>query len=774
MTNKKQNKPVNRSNLLQSQLSVSTFGLVVLLCLLNVSLRAVSSKVTRHSSAADLLKGEVENVVIGSRGTIELAASTEPLVESFEDDVWSINSIVISAQDIFFGTSPNGGIYKYSSGELAKIYPVESDEQNQKPDTTGEANDSNEPNDANAVEIAQHLTNEHIFAMAKDMSGRVLAGISGKRCALARFELGQMKTIFEPNDANYIFAIAVEQTGDIYLGTGPKGKVYKLNSLGENPELIYDSPDKNILSLAAAPDGSIYAGSDTRGLIYKINPANCEAFGLYDADQDEITSLLFLGDGPDSLRGLYAAATSAKITKPRRGIAAKLPMAGRPETPKKKGKGSEQNNGDLNLKIPNISKDTRDTKPPAIPTAAKKAKPSKASFIYKITGDGFVTDIFKKTVVLFALAARQQDDKTMIIAGTGNDAQLFAIDLAGQAEAVLYEDKQACQITAIALSGRETYFGTANPAKLIKLNPNFAGQGSYTSQLIDAGQPAKWGKFQIEADIPQDCSVQISSRSGNVKDINDPTFSDWTKPAEITGPHQLRSPVGRFCQYKLFLKSNGPNTTPIVREIAVANTVSNLEPKVESVEVTALKTTGKKGIFEITYKAEDDNNDKLIYKIDFRKLGRTSWIEIKDEEEKANFEWDGKTVEDGRYEIKVTASDERSNTGTTKLTGTRISDPVVVDNTGPVIGNYSIEKNQAVVTIKLNVTDKLSAIGQLHYTIDSNADWIGTLPDDLVYDTKKEDFTIVTDELETAEHVITVKVSDDSGNTTYKTFEVNI
>ena len=143
------------------------------------------------------------------------------------------------------------------------------------------------------------------------------------------------------------------------------------------------------------------------------------------------------------------------------------------------------------------------------------------------------------------------------------------------------------------------------------------------------------------------------------------------------------------------MKSNGPKT-PIIREIAVASSVPNLAPKVQSISVVRIAAAGKKGTFKISYKAKDDNGDKMIYKIDFRKVGRTNWIELKDELEADNFEWDGKTIEDGRYEVRVTTSDERSNTTTTKLTGSRISEPVVVDNTAPVIKKHSINKNSKI------------------------------------------------------------------------------
>jgi hypothetical protein len=50
------------------------------------------------------------------------------------------------------------------------------------------------------------------------------------------------------------------------------------------------------------------------------------------------------------------------------------------------------------------------------------------------------------------------------------------------------------------------------------------------------------------------------------------------------------------------------------------------------------------------------------------------------------------------------------------------------------------------------------------------------VPDDLVYDTTSENFTIRIDaeELPKGDHVITVKVSDANDNTTYKTLEVNV
>jgi hypothetical protein len=718
---------------------------------------AVNSKVTRQSTSTQFLKGETENLVIGSRGTIQLGRSAEVLVEQFEN-VWSINSIVASGGAIYAGTSPNGGIYKYSLKELTKIYPLESEE----------PEEPEEPNDPN--EAKEELKNEHIFAMATDLAGRVLAGISGEQCKLFRFEGDKMELVFEPNDAKYIFAIDIDAGGNIYLGTGPEGKVYQSDPFGKNPGVVYDSLDKNILSLAAGPEKFLYAGSDGRGLVYRIDLQTREATVLYDSEQPEITTLLFRSNGD-----LCAGATSAKIVQTQKQFAAKLPSTGKPETKKNNGKGPGKSEGGLTLKIPNTAK------PPAAKATASAAPIRKgdsagaASHIYKISSEGFVTDIFSEQAVFLSLA--EEDDELLV--GTGNNARLFTVDPATEDEAVVYEDEQAVQITAITVVNGSVYLGTANPAKLVRLSKDFASEGTYISDLIDAGQPAQWGKLQIEADIPKGCKVLVSSRSGNVKDVNDPTFSEWTKPKEITEPVQLECPLGRFCQYKLILRSESGENTPVIREVAVAQTIPNLAPKVESITLARLSTATKKGHFKISYKAKDDNKDKLTYKVDFRRLGRTSWIELKDDVTVDNVEWDGKTVEDGRYEVRVTANDLKSNTTLTQLEGSRISEPVVIDNTGPVVGDID---DKAIVNeegpwriFKFDVSDVLSAIAKVEYTIDSNDDWIGTVPDDLVYDTTYEGFTIKVDpgeDLPPGDHVLTIKAIDAVGNVTYKTLDV--
>jgi hypothetical protein len=363
--------------------------------------------------------------------------------------------------------------------------------------------------------------------------------------------------------------------------------------------------------------------------------------------------------------------------------------------------------------------------------------------------------------------------KDQVLLGTGNKAQMFSVNPKTETDAMIYEDKLSSQITDIKKFGNDVVFATANPPKLIKLKSSFAPTGNFQSSLIDAAQPAQWGKLQIEADIPKDTKILLSARSGNVSDVNDPTFSAWTEPKKIIEPLDLAVPLGRFIQYKLIL--DGTNTaSPVIREVAVSYVIPNLAPKVTEITLGKAEKNAASGMHKIEFKAEDENGDQLIYQIDFRKKGRTGWIKLEDELGKTFYEWDTKTVEDGIYELKVTASDKLSNNLTSALTGSRISDPITIDNTPPEILKHQLQITGRSATLTLKVTDEFSVIASFSYTVDSNDEWIDVLPDDGVFDTTTENFTIKLQDLKVGQHILAIKTSDAVGNTRYKTFEVDI
>ncbi|MFA6186603.1 MAG: hypothetical protein WC770_05250 [Phycisphaerae bacterium] len=740
--------------------------LVLIIVFFAVHCSAVTSKIVRQKTIDDFSEGKTFNTVINSHGNITLASATETLARDF-NDTWLINSIVKDKSGaIYIGTSPNGKIFEYKNGRTTLIYPAE--EKSKK---------SAEPNDKK-LSPAKHNENLHIFRLAFDYKGRLLAGVSGDKCSLIRFDGKKIETVFEPNNTNYIFAIELDKDGNIFLGTGASGNVWRLDKKAGNPEIIYSCKDKNVLCLVFGNDGSLYAGTDTRGLIYKIDTAKKTASILYDSNEDEITDLLF-----DKAGNLYAAATSYQSVRAQfRDTPATKPFAsGRPDeqaAPKEPKEGEEseatENAGTdtddgTSLKIANTGAKAPPAEHIEAPVDLERGRKSSESHIYKIDSKGFVTSVFSRAAAFFALYL--QNDK--LFAGTGNKAELFSINPQTEIDTLIYEDKDASQITDIISDGANIYFSTANPAKLVMLKPEFSAEGSFESKLIDAGQPAKWGKLQLDADIPVKTKILLSARSGNVEDVNDATYSPWTKPVEISSPVDLDVPIGRFCQYKLILQGSA-NSAPVVKEAAAAFAIPNIAPKVTEIIIGKADPKAAPAIFKIDFKPEDDNEDQLVFRIDFRKVGRTGWIMLKDELDKPTYDFDSRTLEDGIYEIKVTASDEPSNNQDVKLTGSRISDHIIIDNSAPVIEEHKLDVSGKKATLQLKAKDLYSVIESLSYTIDSNEKWISVLPTDGIFDTKDESFTITTNELKTGHHVLAVKISDAENNTMYKTFDIEV
>ena len=728
--------------------------ILILTVIIANSAFAVTSQVTRHTSAADLLKGQTENVIIDSQGTIELARqSTELDLGGLLDETWTVNCIVADSKgNIYIGTSPNGRIIKYTGSKATVIY---------QPTISAEEKHNND--EINAANGQHEILNEHVFAMAIDAGNRLLAAISGSDCRLIRFDKNKPTTIYQPEDADYILSIATDEVGNIFLGTGPDGKIFRLDPFGQNPTLVYQCRDNNILSLAVDSNGFIYAGSDQRGLVYKIDQKTNKASVLFDSQQKEVTSLLL-----DTDNNLYATATSALADNNQKTFSSitQDSASGRPES--SQSEGSEEKSSTKTLKTPN-SKPQNNNNNTKQEQAKRGERPSSASHIYKIDPQGFVTDVFSEAAVFFALAK----ENNSLLLGTGNKAELFAIDLETETKSLACEHKTASQITAVTVMNDRVYLGTSNPAKLIELSTSLSEKGTYISEPVDASQPAQWGKLQLDADIPDGCNILLSARSGNVKDPNDPTFSDWTEDIEITHATQLNCPIGRYLQYRLTLETTDNSLTPVVREVAIPHVVPNLPPKVTDIKTTLAKDNNP-GLMLVEYKAEDSNNDKLSYTIELRQLGRQQWIKIEENIVTDNFKWDTKTVEDGEYEIRVTADDKLSNTPTTKLSATRVSDPFIVDNSAPEIVTQQTAISNDTATLKLGISDRLTIIGSVSYTVDSSKEWTSTIPDDFVYDTTSEDFTIVVSDLEAGEHVIAVCLKDDIGNTAYKTFVVEI
>ncbi len=737
---------------------------------ITVNTFAIQSKLIQHESFQDFTKehAQTENTVVTSDGKIHLSWDVQTLAEKFGSS-WVINTMVIDKNGIIYlGTSPNGEIYKYDN-KLEMIYTAEIFDSNNIVDVndTNDIPDTNDPNQLpKIIKADPAIANKHVFAMALDRKQNLIAAISGADGArILRYQKNKFDVILDLPETNYVFSMINDNKNGLIIGTGPEGKIFHLLKKGNkySKELIYDAKENSILSLALDKN-KLYAGTDQKGLIYKIDLETKQPTVFYDSDETEITAIIV-----DQNSTVYAASTSEEVAQTVAMAQRAIPSPKMPGRGQSKSKDSAQqmSNG-LKLQIANIKPDPQaENKKRQLQAAAQQAQ-GPQSHIYKITPDGLVEDAYANQVLFFDLAMYKDN----IVVATGNEGQLFQFDTFLKTDALLYQDELASQILAVTTFEDDLYLATANPAKLLKISSKYASNGYYISPLIDAGQPAKWGKLQVQANIPAQTYIKIQARTGNVKDPNSPTFGSWTDELEIKNPVQLDVSPARFCQYKIIFETDNPQATPLLSQVALAYVVPNIAPNVTSLDVSPAEN--KPDTLKIEYEAKDENEDKLIYDIQLKKIYREKWITIEENHSKEQFTFDTNMVEDGRYEIKIIASDEKSNDSQTKLTGTRISDVFIIDNTPPTIDILSIENTDKGFKMTLVVSDQLSLIDSLEYTINGSDQWQSTLPEDYIYDTTTENFEISIEDIKPSIHLISFKAKDSAGNIAFNSTEVEI
>ena len=76
--------------------------------------------------------------------------------------------------------------------------------------------------------------------------------------------------------------------------------------------------------------------------------------------------------------------------------------------------------------------------------------------------------------------------------------------------------------------------GLSNVGGIAALGSGYADQGDYTSSVLDAQQISKFGKIQLHGSLPIDTTLKVSTRSGNVKEPTETSWSKWSADQPAT------------------------------------------------------------------------------------------------------------------------------------------------------------------------------------------------------------------------------------------------
>jgi hypothetical protein len=164
--------------------------------------------------------------------------------------------------------------------------------------------------------------------------------------------------------------------------------------------------------------------------------------------------------------------------------------------------------------------------------------------------------------------------------------------------------------------------------------------------------------------------------------------------------------------------------------------------------------------------ASDENGDSLIYRAEIRGVNETGWKPLREKILENYLSWDSTAFPDGKYVVRITASDSPSNPPDQALTSSRETDPFLIDNTPPAItalsGTPSGTGANSKIEIRFHAQDALSTLAKAEYSI-NGGDWIVVDPVTRLSDSMALDYRVTIDKT-AAEATIAVRVSDEFDN----------
>jgi len=660
------------------------------------------------ASSKDYAGAESRGLVIDADGVIGLGPSARMTPVDSLDIVWS--AAVLADGSVALG-GEDGRIVRWTSG---------------------------------GVRPWVRLAGGQVLSLAADGDG-VIAG-TGPDGLVYRVRANGDTTLLARTGERYVWALVPADRDAWYAATGTRGRILRVGAKG-TIDVLLDSDETNIVSMIADGHGGVYAGGDSRGRVLQVR-SDGSARTLFDAPQEEIRALALTPEG-----AVLAAALTTSAVQHASG------------------------------------EDDEDR-----PRPARRSPGHDQAVLYRILPDSVVTPWWSAPQAsVFALAAGPEG----VIAATGNRAALYLLESRGRATQWLNAPQG--QITALVRGkAGDLFAATSNPAAVWHLRPGERREGELISPAFDAERTARFGALRWSGEA-SGAHVEIRTRSGNTAEP-DTTWTPWRGGAVGPDGSRVEAPAGRYLQWKLSLEGGRPR----IESIEVAWRENNVPPWVEGVRiapqgegfrngrlsqrtepVTQEIDGGRRVEFSLKHKpsetsrddlplwvqglrvvqwsAEDPNDDPLRYRLDVQRAGEAKWWPVAADLEDSVYVWDSRTVRDGRYLLRVTASDLEGNAIGEEREGDAVSPSFTVDNAAPTIDAFEARGEPGRITLRGTASDATGPVARIEVSLD-DGEWRPITPAGGIADRARATFTGTLAPVDPGPHLVNLRVIDRAGN----------
>ena len=699
--------------------ALQPLALAAIVCLAPAVPRAAAAAETQWwitDSVADHAKSESRGVLVGPNGVLGLGPRATVTLADSLTTIWAV------------------AVLKDGSVALA-----------------GEHGRIDRWTEARGIRPWVRLSVGQVLSLAPDGDGLV-AG-TGPDGRLYRVGARGDTTLIVSTGERYVWALVSAGSNAWYAATGTHGKLLRIE--GRRSRVVLDSDESNLVSLIPDGKGGVYTGGDSKGRVVHVG-ADGRARTVFDAPESEVRALALGGDG-----ALYAAALS--------GTAVSTDEGGEGEAT-----------------------------PTKAPVSGAKA------VVYRIVPDSVSSTYWVSPQPLVYALARTS---TGILAATGSRAGLF---LLGQPNsAVQWLAAPQGQITALAVeSGGRVLAATSNPGALWSVGPARSERGELLSQGFDAKRIARFGRIRWRGDLAGG-RIELHTRSGNT-DAPDTTWSEWEGGVAGADGIKISSPPAQYLQWRITLAGGNPR----IESVETAWREQNLPPRVEEVVVapqgqgfregdllprsepiTQNLPGGQKveysinpgptprmlrelpmwarGLRTVQWKGSDTNGDPLIYRVDVRSEAGGPWIKVAEDLDQTSFTWDTNALSDGRYRLRVIASDRSGNAVGEERTAEALSEPFTLDNTPPAIPSLEARGEPARIDVQGRAEDGQSPLSRIEVSVDDN-DWRTITPDGGLADDRELSFHARLEPSTAGDHTVSVRAVDLAGNSTIRAARVTV
>ena len=709
------------------------------------ALHAAGPQFWRLEGARTFLEGDIDALSLDSDGRLRLGVSARPLFDPEAPNAWCV------ARDargvLYVGTGNDGRVLRVDGTKGSVLF------------------------DADELEV-------HAVAVGPD--GRVYAATSPDGAVYAIDAAGKAARFFDPAET-YVWALAFDPAGALYVATGGEGRVHRVSPDGKS-EAVLTSTETHILSLATDTRGHVYAGSAPEGLVYRIDSTG-KVFVLLDSAFREIKAVDVGEDG-----SLYAAAIDGRTTEsPARATPAPAPS----------GSGAvvaEVTVSESYAVVPAAGGAPLSVGPTGTDVAA--SAPPKGALL-RIRPSGEIDTLWSSPDDVPHSVVRSGSE---VLVGTGNKGKVYRV--ADDGRWVLVATLPAEQVTALARAPSGVALVTANPARVFSLDATLAAEGTFLSKVKDTETVSSWGRVSWEGTAPPGTQVRVQTRVGNTA-TPDATWTDWS-PAPHAKGEPIRSEKARFLQLRLTLGGK-EGVSPTVEAIAAAYQQRNLPPVVKAVNVhpageafqkpisvsgepeilgldtdplsdraaaqrppagsppaiTFSRKLYQRGLRTFSWQAEDPNADPLLFDVEYRAVGDERWRPLRSGLEEPVFAWDTATVPNGRYLLRVVASDAPGNPPALALTGWKATVSFEVDNLPPAIVAALAPRGER--RVRVTVRDDVSPVRKLETSIDAGR-WEEVHPIDGIADSLEEAYEILPPPSAGRPRILVLRATDLLGN----------